>query len=502
MEAKPAKLTNLPIPIEDQTMESLAALILINNRHLDPKTFGLDEAAPRRSVGDAAAQKAAKAIISTELLSPTALFYGHRYEAISAPFVGSLKREQFIQSGFGPKDRRRQLRYVTAKQRICPECLRQDFDSLGFSATRRAHQYVGVRVCHIHCIFLIELDSENLRWTECNGLHLDNEGIASRMAATHPRQSLPKISYCLRYSRLVNAATTGRLGTVADLEPMSVFGQRFSKRHYKERNPESIAILISSLLDREVPIDVLEEVGLTQIVKDEASWVAASVLSTTYTRHPFSNLIIGALISDSPEDFQNMLENGNRVGIRVEAGRLGASPAHEIALAQAISRQYAHGRETKHIISFFNITKQQLKILRSRHRAIFLDAVTHANKIKSEASHRSLKIFNECFPAGSRELFYKVDPVAYRWFMKHDKHSLDQKLPQKSGGRRSKAILDCAISWLRRNHSTEDEKDAVYTKFCTDIVVSHQKLDLNSVDKSTKDFKISEASNYEIREAA
>ncbi|MDP3293835.1 MAG: hypothetical protein Q8M37_03715 [Nevskia sp.] len=47
MEAMPAKLTNLPIPIEDQTMESLAALILINNRHLDPKTFGLDQAAPR-----------------------------------------------------------------------------------------------------------------------------------------------------------------------------------------------------------------------------------------------------------------------------------------------------------------------------------------------------------------------------------------------------------------------------------------------------------------------
>ena len=270
MEAKPARLTNLPIPIEDQTMESLAALILINNRHLDPKTFGLDQAAPRRSVGDAAAQKAAKAIISTELLSPSALFYGHRYEAISAPFVGSLKREQLIQSGFAANDRRRQLRYVTAKQRMCPECLRQDFDSLGFSATRRAHQFAGVRVCHIHCIYLMELESEDLRWTECNGLHLDNEGIASRMAATNPRQNFPKDSYCLRYSRLVNAATTGRLGTVADLEPMSVFGQRFSNKHDKGKNPERIGILISSLLDREVPIDVLEEVGLSKAVKDEA----------------------------------------------------------------------------------------------------------------------------------------------------------------------------------------------------------------------------------------
>lgn len=459
-------LANVPKPIPHQTVESLAALLALENvSFMSPESHQ-----PRQQTIGARARSCLLDTVSNALgdsTVQTAKRFGH--ESILTMCLSTSQFEQ-VTRGLPLNDSLRSVLLISSAIRFCPRCMADDFRERGFAAARVSHQYLGVRACHLHGIALVLLPQGRVDFNEQAGLLLD-ERLLERPDFRTP---LPKPAlFDLKFSKFVHAAVTGTLHSLHGKEWLPRVAQAASRWSISN----SLTLQLCGATRMQVPAAVLQDLQLELAPDVEASWPNMLARSSTLQRNPLPHLVLIAALFRDVDEF-NLVMKGceERLGRAKDAPKVGSSFGFSSTQVVAIAKSIALGACNRTIEERFNVGPQRLKVLARQHPALFEEARSKRKRINESASEKSardsLRIFIECFPNGSRTLFQKADPGAHTWWRKHDSASMMRALPEQPGGTRNAGSnADDARRWLSIRSPSQTSQDVSilsrYREFCS-----------------------------------
>lgn len=311
--SKSSILSNLPLPLPDQTFDSLVAMVGIQNglrvgseslrvilgsasiktdRLFHVGTFRAYEAL-QGSVYDSYEEFIAKHTF-LPLFKPfiPEKTYRRIEKDLKSDTVGGLSN--VLASDSAPRQRH--------AYRYCVHCAENSIQARGFAYAQRTHQIPGVDFCYEHGTVLTSASPDiHPNKALAHGLILptDNCEWQSMLIPIIPLGDSPAWRSFVKW---VEIALQGKF-PVASEGMRTMLLQHKIREITKERGfTDPPAVLLQRHLIRSYGAEALEKLGLPIFTASTAHWPTFLILGTKYADHPIANLLAFAALFDSPHD--------------------------------------------------------------------------------------------------------------------------------------------------------------------------------------------------------
>lgn len=310
-------LTDVPLPVRDQTIDSLVAATWLRNPISNwgaatSAVFGQKRRKESRGILQAGWRNAFVTLDGAGYSTPNELLAAHSYLPLYQPFM-RVKLYEDLRSLLLNGELVRltamtRTRVLTAGPvRYCPLCAAKEVLQSGYAVAHRSNQISGVMTCSEHGVGLISFAPTGRFAIELEerGLHIPS---ASALAS-HPQSALsgdarsPKPAE-LRYAKFVEAALSGEL-THASLGARQVaFSDRLDERFQARGAPGST---LSRLIREGHSAAALREAALDIPLARAAHWPAFVTDGDSYAHHPVANLLVISVLFDDVDDYKRAI---------------------------------------------------------------------------------------------------------------------------------------------------------------------------------------------------
>lgn len=318
----------VPIPHEDQTVESIAANAWMRNpwpnwKDASLALFGSKREKKLQHLIHSGWTQLHQSCAGLGYQSPDRLIDRHSFLTLFRPFLQPRVYSHFRRFlGAGEAGRFcaiARLRLVSkAAYAYCPNCATEEVKQRGYAYAHRTLQVVCVLVCPVHGTptvrYQAPADTEDLLLKR--GILVPSpEGALPSICEAMPVFTEPQREYALRFSRFVRAALSGELSQSSEHVRQSLFNTRLRERHSSANTP---AASLTSLLSSRLPTGVLESADLGFNAKTTATWPVLLLNGPAFADHPIANLIAIAALFDDVDDFnRSVLRSGEHASMEV-----------------------------------------------------------------------------------------------------------------------------------------------------------------------------------------
>lgn len=299
---------NVPDLLDDQTMDSYAAILCLSNgiscgMAAEGAAYGLFNKNKMNSLLLQGRGDFFKKISVGGYSSVDIFLERHSHFSLFRPFVDALEYEKYSKrmiegclSGVGTWLGLSCSSVFKTSYSYCPVCLNEDIISLGYAYPRRVHQVLGVIFCPAHGCRLEEFSSENeadfiRMWGVLIGR---DESSVARKFQREP-SCRPLSNCCIhRYGEWVAAAFNGDITVV----PLSVRERLLSDRWLKIKSTHRVRG-VDRYVSSVYPKDFLSEIGMSVYQGNKAHWPTNFLFERYYSQNPIANILLLSLMFDS-----------------------------------------------------------------------------------------------------------------------------------------------------------------------------------------------------------
>jgi hypothetical protein len=310
-------LSDVRLPVRDQTIESLVAVMWLFNgfptwEAAASAVLGHTKSKNVRGLLHSGWREAFVTLNGAGNSTPNELLAAHSYLPLYQPFTKVAVYEQ-LRTTLLDGDLARLLALARTRVlaggpvRYCPLCAAKEVLQSGYAVAHRSNQISGVMTCSEHGVGLISFAATGrfaIKFGE-KGLHIPS---ASALAS-HPQSALscdvrsPKPAE-LRYAKFVEAALSGELAHASLGARQVAFSDRLDERFQARGAPGST---LSRLIREGHSAAALREAALDVPPGRAAYWPALVTDGDSYAHHPVANLLVISVLFDDVDDYNRAI---------------------------------------------------------------------------------------------------------------------------------------------------------------------------------------------------
>lgn len=445
-------LTDVRLPVPDQTIESLVAATWLRNpcptwEEAAAIVFGSAKTKSRRLV-HGGWREAFTAFDGAGYSSPDELVAAHSYLPLFQPFMEVATYERLrsalVEGQVAKLSALSRSRVLAGGPvRFCPPCSAREIAKSGYAVAHRSNQISGVVACSEHGVGLITFTAHD-RFT----INLSEKGLhipAPALLSPHPQctpschDSDPKPAE-LRYARFVVAALSGELAPASLAVRQVAFSDRLDERFQARRTPGST---LSRLIRGGHSASAINEAALEVPLTGTTVWPALVVDGSAFAHHPVANLLVISVLFDDVDDYNQAIAKAastdqypaqEPVGLRLGALRDGFNSALIKDYLRDISLAEVALRHDMDLATAKSVLRQFPRLAHHRKRASFR---------RRRSCHRTAALsMKQSHPRAARQDLKNLANSDYAWLSHHDREWLDSNFPLRRPPRERASLYD------------------------------------------------------------
>jgi hypothetical protein len=445
-------LTDVRLPVPDQTIESLVAATWLRNpwptwEEAAAIVFGSAKTKSRRLV-HGGWREAYAALDGAGYSTPDELVAAHSYLPLFQPFmevaIYERLRSALVEGQVARLSALSRSRVLAAGPvRFCPQCAAREIAKSGYAVAHRSNQISGVAACSEHGAGLVTLSAHE-RFT----INLSEKGLHIPSPQHHSPQTQCTPSHAdrdpkpaeLRYARLVNAALSGEFAPSSLQIRQLAFSDRLDKRFQARQTPGST---LSRLIRGGHPASALSEADLEIPLTGSAVWPALVADGAAFAHHPVANLLVMSVLFDDVDDYNQAIATAAStvehhvqapVGLRLGTLRGGLNSALIKDYLRDISLADVALRHDVDLATAKSVLRQFPRLAHHRKSASFR---------RRRSCHRAAALtLKRSHPRAARQDLKNLANADYAWLSHHDREWLDSNFPLKRPLRESASLYD------------------------------------------------------------
>lgn len=445
-------LTDVRLPLPDQTIESLVAVTWLRNpvstwEEAAAIVFGSAKTKSRRLV-HRGWREAFSALDGAGYRTPEEFVSAHSYLPLYQPFMELATYERLRSALVDGQVARlsalsRSRVLSTGPFRFCPLCSAREIAKSGYAVAHRSNQVSGVVACSEHAVDLITFSAHE-RFTISlreRGLHIPSPTHVSpdpQSTVRHPHRDPQDAE--LRYARLVDAALSGKIAPAPLRVRQLAFSVRLDERFQGRRTPGST---LSRLIREGHSAAALHEAALEIPLTRTAIWPALVADGSAFANHPVANLLVISVLFDDVEDYNHAIAKAastdqypvqNTDRLRLGALRDGLNSALIKDYLRDISLAEVALRHDMDLATAKSVLRQFPRLANHRRRANFR---------RRRSCHRAAALtLKQSHPRAARQDLKNLANADYAWLSHHDREWLDSNFPLKRPLRERASLYD------------------------------------------------------------
>jgi hypothetical protein len=307
-------LENVPQFQKDQTLESAASLVAINNAngciYEMPKLLFREDSKALRTPLHAGIARCHKILDGAGYASPNDLLQHHSLLAICKPFLKESTYEHAAARAIEePRTGKWHLQGLIIAEPFsqrcmyCPDCVARDINELGYGYARRAHQVTEVKFCPEHGTLLLVGEAKTSGYWGERGLVLQGCLVKQDDETTSAGQVIATKRARLNLGRFVAAAFAGELPTVSPSARRVALLARLAQMPRKQGEANSLPHRLEQLVVSSYTERVLENMGLPPYEGVLTRWPALYAAGVAFQEDPFVGLLTCSAVYESPSEY-------------------------------------------------------------------------------------------------------------------------------------------------------------------------------------------------------